>query len=1117
MTAPRYHRTLGSFWIMASQQDSSQPAVPSIASEVGVILLPPAPASGASGEVAPAAAHSRVNAVLVLLVVGCAFLTASFYARNSDLWFHLASGRLLAHGQYTFGVDPFAYTTAGVYWANHSWLFDLALYAFYGLIGGVGLVILKAAAVAVLACFMLAIHRPGSGLGLPAVCTSLAMLAMAPRLLLQPALVSYLFLGVTLWLLWRQDVRGQVTKTVYWLLPALCALWANLDEWFFLGPVLTGLFWLGERLRGDRQIPGWLVVASALACLLNPHTYHVWSLPPELSVVSWTSGLHKDGRFQAQFASPWPEYVQAARKLNASALAYLALVALGILSFLLHPRSLRSWRLTVWLPFGLLAAWQARFVPFFAVVAGPIAVLNLQDFLIGLAANHSRRSWTAHLAGMGRWATALCLVGLMFAAWMGRLSGYDREERHVAWGIQPDPSLQQAAEVLQFWRGRGLLREEEKVFFLSPEAAHYAAWFAPGEKGFLDHRYPLFAGAVEDYELVCRALEPERFAARPVGPRSPKNWRQVMRDYRLGIVIFHDRDPRRLFSALRRLAADTKEWTLLHVAGNSLIVGWNPAREPDGFASFALDAGRLTFGPPDEIAEHEAPAAPDMGPASLPAGREFLDQLMNPPASTAWESAAATLYLHYFSDSEKAQREAQLRRVLSSYGASLAGAPASPAGIQQAIHQLALSRQLLFPQARSQVLVVREQMGPFFASLTERDPAWPLLAVRLARRAVAANPGDANAWLRLGQAYLVLRNATCERTGEGLLPPLVQLRHIQIVTALEQAIRLDPDLPDLEGAHHELANLYGQINYLDQAFVHQQEELRLTRKAGPRPGETADDFAYRVEYLETDIGKLEKSLRERRDSFAARSRTLEGGRLAQASLALSLGLARQALEESLLPTPAELLGANGIKLELELLLSLGRADEVRTILREATMAANKDRLPYEDLAAPRKPDGAPLYPLPYHLSGYDWLFAVQAAALGDYADARAGLQSLGKALQTTEDRIAGQSRNLERGDRIWLPTLFAAPPLLPLFTAQLLINSQQQRDSLLDTVHLLKAQEADLCVLDGLLALEQGLPLVARKSFIEAEGLGNAAQPTLSTFAGAPIAGTYLGKLGRGQ
>src|SRR4051812_12543808 len=78
------------------------------------------------------------------LVLAFAFLAASFPARNSDLWLHLATGRLLARGEYTFGADPFAYTTSGVYWANHAWLFDLCLYAGLRLLGGGGLVALKA-------------------------------------------------------------------------------------------------------------------------------------------------------------------------------------------------------------------------------------------------------------------------------------------------------------------------------------------------------------------------------------------------------------------------------------------------------------------------------------------------------------------------------------------------------------------------------------------------------------------------------------------------------------------------------------------------------------------------------------------------------------------------------------------------------------------------------------------------------------------------------------------------------------------------------------------------------------------------------------------------------------
>src|SRR6266576_2341022 len=63
------------------------------------------------------------DCLLTFLVLVLAFLSASIIARNSDLWFHLATGRLLAQGEFSFGTDPFAYTSHGVYWPCHSWTF----------------------------------------------------------------------------------------------------------------------------------------------------------------------------------------------------------------------------------------------------------------------------------------------------------------------------------------------------------------------------------------------------------------------------------------------------------------------------------------------------------------------------------------------------------------------------------------------------------------------------------------------------------------------------------------------------------------------------------------------------------------------------------------------------------------------------------------------------------------------------------------------------------------------------------------------------------------------------------------------------------------------------------
>src|SRR5262245_10116020 len=81
-------------------------------------LAPPRPPS--SGERTDRAL-AVLDGLLVLSVLALSFLLASFAARNGDLWLHLASGRLLAEGNYKFGVDPFAHTTAGVNWVNPSW------------------------------------------------------------------------------------------------------------------------------------------------------------------------------------------------------------------------------------------------------------------------------------------------------------------------------------------------------------------------------------------------------------------------------------------------------------------------------------------------------------------------------------------------------------------------------------------------------------------------------------------------------------------------------------------------------------------------------------------------------------------------------------------------------------------------------------------------------------------------------------------------------------------------------------------------------------------------------------------------------------------------------------
>ncbi len=118
-----------------------------------------------------------------------------------------AAGRLLANGEYAFGHDPFAYTTENVYWANHSWLFDLTLYAGFQAIGGNALVVLKALGVVILVAIMLRIARSEGPFWISGASITLAVLAMSPGLLLQPMLISLLLLALCLYLIVRGGVR----------------------------------------------------------------------------------------------------------------------------------------------------------------------------------------------------------------------------------------------------------------------------------------------------------------------------------------------------------------------------------------------------------------------------------------------------------------------------------------------------------------------------------------------------------------------------------------------------------------------------------------------------------------------------------------------------------------------------------------------------------------------------------------------------------------------------------------------------------------------------------------------------------------------------------------------
>jgi hypothetical protein len=313
--------------------------------------------------------------------------------------------------------------------------------------------------------------------------------------------------------------------------------------------------------------------------------------------------------------------------------------------------------------------------------------------------------------------------------------------------------------------------------------------------------------------------------------------------------------------------------------------------------------------------------------------------------------------------------------LLASAGSPAGGPPGNLAALALGLNLLTAGLELS-PSARpggGDRLAVRLR-AHFVLHRDSAPPGLALLAIRAARRALHADPDNAQAYLLLGEGYHLLLSGTRERVWGVSFRHLAELRLIQAVSALRQALVRRPGLPR---AHDLLAGLFRDMGYLDLALEHAQKHLQSARAAGPLPGESAGAFARRVDALAEALAPLKKQVAELRNRHEVNSAGLTV--FDRAYLARQGGLAGKALSTLLASNNAEF-GHPGVLLELELLLATGRLREVRDWMEPAHKAA---------LSANR----------------YHWLRAQLGAAGGDYAQADEDLAEL--AALSRWVRIAG--------------------------------------------------------------------------------------------------------------
>jgi tetratricopeptide (TPR) repeat protein len=801
----------------------------------------------------------------------------------------------------------------------------------------------------------------------------------------------------------------------------LFVVWANLDRWFVLGLATVALVWLGQVLDEARGAGGpqgswlpsllrrgcWLLLLAA-ACLINPAHVHAFALPPEL------------GSAAGSVQSPFQRAYFATLGLTPASLAYFPLLGLSLLSFFLNlPRW--SWRRFLpWLGLALVSAAQARAVPFFAVVAGPVLAWNLQEFL----ARQHQPAWQPAFAA-GRLLTGLLLVGLPAVAWPGWLQSPPFEPRR--WAVEVPASLERGAASAGRALQEGKFGPGGRGLHLAADSANVFAWFCPDERGLRDDRLAAALRGDED---------------------APADWAGRMRAAGIDHVVLYDTDRGRLFATLGRLLEDPRQWPLLDVQGYLVVLGWrDPAAggAADPFRGRELDLQRRAF------RSEEVRKAPAQAPDRRPEPRPWWEAYWKPVPPRPVDQDEATVYLFQ----AEAWRTSAPRRRLDVWErgqlAGLIGAAgtwAGPADLLGARLHLALSHPMM-PRAGAGLdtlpipdLGAIRLQGAYARQQGDIPPALLYLAVRAARRALAANPDDAQAYLVLGESYLQLLHSTRELAWGDQLSELVPLRQVQASAALNQAVSLRPDLAP---AHFSLSGLYREMGYLDLALEHWRAYVRLMRQAGPPAGVTTPEFRDQLAAWEDELRRLEQEVdkRQNRWEVASANRSV----LARASRADKEGLAGKA-RDLLMGSNIAAFGPPGMALELQLLLRTGRP-----------------RLVCEWTG----PEQEAALGVSYH-----WLRTQAWAAAGDYFRAKEECQHLSRMLASgPQGQDVGQARQamaLLAGKRI-LDEPLGEGTLGGLFLrARGRFEFRNRVNSLAQTLR----REQELRVFWGLLALEEG-------------------------------------------
>jgi len=324
-----------------------------------------------------------ITALVIILIF--VQISMSGQLRDPDIWLHLKTGEYIIQTHSVPQIDVFSNPIYAKPWIDHSWLVQIIFYLVFNTAGADGIILLSASVI-VLAFLFLFFTFYKKGQDLTFIIAMLFLAASAPhmRFNIRPENFSILFFSIFLFIL----TRFKESKLIF-ILPFIQILWVNCHGFFVLGPMLLGIFIIGETFKRSKILPwDWadtgrfsnkafqnLIIIFTLTCLaslVNPY-----GLKGALYPLGIMTGSASDlSIFYKHIQELLPTWV-AHSTLNMNINMYSLLILVSTLSFFASFRKINLSHLIIWTILLILSAKINRNIMYFCFVAFIVTTDNL--------------------------------------------------------------------------------------------------------------------------------------------------------------------------------------------------------------------------------------------------------------------------------------------------------------------------------------------------------------------------------------------------------------------------------------------------------------------------------------------------------------------------------------------------------------------------------------------------------------------------------------------------------------------------------------------------------------------------------------------------------------------